>query len=110
MTASTVEKWREDRQGGAPWLEEVEREILASGIGNPPKTDSSTAVVRGANPKKVNSLVDVLRLCVCTLAPPKITGYYCNNTLAVAQIASDITFCGHFIQKQCSALFRSKYL
>ena len=54
MTASTVEKWREDRQGGAPWLEEVEREILASGIGNPPKTDSSTAVVRGANPKKVN--------------------------------------------------------
>ena len=54
MTASTVEKWREDSQGGAPWLEEVEREILASGIGNPPKTDSSTAVVRGANPKKVN--------------------------------------------------------
>ena len=55
MTASTVEKWREDRQGGAPWLEEVEQEILASGIGNPPKTDSSTAVVRGANPKKVNA-------------------------------------------------------
>ena len=54
-TASTVEKRRDDWQGGAPWLEEVEREILASGIGSPPKTDSSTAVVRGANRKKVNT-------------------------------------------------------
>ena len=35
-------------------MEEVEREILAAGVGRRPKTDLSTVVVQGVNRKKVN--------------------------------------------------------